>query len=104
MIELRWYVEGEKQTLQYRQQYDATIRAGMWVDERPANLQWSDWKEVPVVTAPRVGEINALTVDRLRSETDATMMECKKALTACNGDFEKAKEWLRNGYRFRTYV
>lgn len=51
MIEMRWYVpvEGEK-VLQYRQQYDATIRAGMWVDERPApNMQWSEWREVPVV-------------------------------------------------------
>lgn len=48
MIEMRWYVpvEGEK-VLQYRQQYDATIRAGMWVDERPPNLQWSEWRDVP---------------------------------------------------------
>ena len=50
MIEMRWLVpvEGEKK-LQYRQQYDATIRAGMWVDERPANLQWSEWQDVPLV-------------------------------------------------------
>ena len=41
-------VEGAK-ILQYRQQDDATIRAGMWADERPVNLQWSEWREVPVV-------------------------------------------------------
>lgn len=50
MIEMRWLVpvEGEKK-LQYRQQYDATIRAGMWTDERPVNLQWSEWRDVPLV-------------------------------------------------------
>lgn len=47
---MRWLVpvEGAK-VLQYRQQYDATIRAGMWADERPVNLQWSEWRDVPVV-------------------------------------------------------
>lgn len=56
MIEMRWYVpvDGNK-VLQYRQQYDATIRAGMWVDERPANLQWSDWKDVPLVAERDLG-------------------------------------------------
>lgn len=50
MIEMRWYVpvDGNK-VLQYRQQYDATIRAGMWTDERPVNLQWSEWQDVPLV-------------------------------------------------------
>lgn len=55
MIEMRWYVpvDGNK-VLQYRQQYDATIRAaaaGMWDNEslmRTANWQWSAWKDVPV--------------------------------------------------------
>lgn len=50
---MRWFVpvEGEKQ-LQYRQQYDATIRAGMWADERPVNLKWSEWQDVPLVSEP----------------------------------------------------
>ena len=55
MIELRWYVpvSGDK-VLQYRQQYDATIRAGMpnminWPHEPAPNMQWSDWKTVPEV-------------------------------------------------------
>lgn len=56
MIEMRWLVpvEGER-VLQYRQQYDATIRAGMWTDERPANLQWSEWKDVPEVVERDIG-------------------------------------------------
>lgn len=50
MMEMRWYVpvSGEK-VLQYRQQYDATIRAGMWAEERVTNMQWSEWKDVPVI-------------------------------------------------------
>ncbi len=54
MIELRWFVpvEGNK-VLQYRQQYDATIRAGMpnmitW-PHTTTNMQWSEWREVPLV-------------------------------------------------------
>ena len=38
--------------LQYRQQYDATMRAGMWTDAHPVNLQWSEWQDVPQVVAP----------------------------------------------------
>lgn len=53
MIELRWYVpvEGQK-VLQYRQQYDAMIHAlpaGGSVSTGIADMQWSNWKEVPVV-------------------------------------------------------
>ena len=52
MIEMRWLVpvEGPK-VLQYRQQIDVTIRAGMWVNTNnlTTNLQWSEWHEVPVV-------------------------------------------------------
>ena len=53
MIEMRWYVpvSGEK-VLQYRQQYDATMRAGMWKDDQPPNLQWSAWRDVPVESEP----------------------------------------------------
>jgi elongation factor Ts len=34
-------------------------------------------------------------VKKLREMTDAGMMDCKKALTASDGDMEKAVEWLR---------
>ena len=44
-----------KTKLQYRQKVDITVRAaaaGMWDDEslaRTANMQWSEWKDVPTV-------------------------------------------------------
>lgn len=37
----------------------------------------------------------AQDVARLRAQTNAGMMDCKKALTETNGDFEKAAIWLR---------
>ncbi|RCR67856.1 translation elongation factor Ts [Larkinella punicea] len=39
--------------------------------------------------------ITAQDVNRLRQETGAGMMDCKKALTEADGDFEKAKDILR---------
>ncbi len=39
--------------------------------------------------------ISAADVKRLREETDAPMMDCKRALEEANGDFERAKEILR---------
>jgi elongation factor Ts len=39
--------------------------------------------------------ISASDVKRLRDETGAGMMDCKKALTESNGDFEGAIEYLR---------
>jgi elongation factor Ts len=40
-------------------------------------------------------EITAEKVKELRDKTNAGMMECKKALTGSNGDFEKAVDLLR---------
>ncbi len=40
-------------------------------------------------------EIPAADVQRLRSETGAGMMDCKKALTQADGDFDKARTFLR---------
>ena len=37
----------------------------------------------------------ATDVKTLREMTGVGMMDCKKALTACDGDMEKAVEWLR---------
>lgn len=37
----------------------------------------------------------AKDVAELRAKTNAGMMDCKKALVACDGDFEKATVWLR---------
>ena len=38
---------------------------------------------------------NASDVKELREKTGAGMMDCKKALEACEGDQEKAIDWLR---------
>ncbi len=40
-------------------------------------------------------EINAKTVQELRTKTGAGMMDCKKALAESQGDMEKAVEYLR---------
>ena len=42
-----------------------------------------------------MAEITAAMVKALRDETDAPMMECKKALTEADGDLAKARELLR---------
>ena len=39
--------------------------------------------------------ITASLVKELREKTGAGMMDCKKALTECEGDIEKAVDWLR---------
>ena len=59
MIEMRWLVrpgwDGPERVLQYRQQIDVTVRAGgagTWDAvsiARTANMQWSDWRDVPEV-------------------------------------------------------
>ena len=40
-------------------------------------------------------DISAKLVKELRDATSAGMMDCKKALTECAGDLEKAKDYLR---------
>ena len=42
-----------------------------------------------------MAEITASLVKILREQTGAGMMECKKALTATNGDVAAAEDWLR---------
>ena len=39
--------------------------------------------------------ITAGQVKELRELTGAGMMDCKKALTECDGDMEAAVDWLR---------
>lgn len=39
--------------------------------------------------------VSASQVRELRDKTNAGMMDCKKALTETNGDFEAAVDWLR---------
>ena len=40
-------------------------------------------------------EIKAIDVQKLRKMTGAGMMDCKKALVEANGDYERAKEIIR---------
>lgn len=42
-----------------------------------------------------MAEISAQLVKQLREMTDAGMMDCKKALVECDGDLDKAVEFLR---------
>lgn len=42
-----------------------------------------------------MADIDAQTVKELRSMTGAGFMECKKALTECNGNLQEAAEYLR---------
>jgi len=42
-----------------------------------------------------MSEINSKDVVALRQKTGLGMMDCKRALTESDGDFEKAVEWLR---------
>jgi elongation factor Ts len=42
-----------------------------------------------------MAEISAAQVKELREKTGAGMMDCKKALTECNGDTDKAVDFLR---------
>ncbi|PIR03305.1 MAG: elongation factor Ts [Candidatus Magasanikbacteria bacterium CG11_big_fil_rev_8_21_14_0_20_43_7] len=39
--------------------------------------------------------ISAQDIAKLRAQTGAGMLDCKKALDETNGDFEKALDWLR---------
>jgi len=43
--------------------------------------------------------ISAAMVKALRERTDLPMMECKQALTECNGDVEAATDWLRRKHK-----
>lgn len=54
MIELRWLIrslsDSSEKILQYRQQYDSTIYAGMGqFPESAKQIVWSEWKDVPEV-------------------------------------------------------
>ncbi len=42
-----------------------------------------------------MAEITATEINKLRQQTGAGMMDCKKALTESGGDFEKAIDYLR---------
>ena len=45
-----------------------------------------------------MADITAGMVKELREMTGAGMMDCKKALTATNGDMDQAVTWLRRRF------
>ncbi len=47
----------------------------------------------------KMASITAQMVKELRAKTDLPMMECKQALTECNGEMEAATEWLRKKHK-----
>jgi hypothetical protein len=59
MIQMRWLVDGDERTLQYRQIVDKTVHSGMpgikygapWPQVPPVNQnwEWADWQDVPEV-------------------------------------------------------
>ena len=40
-------------------------------------------------------EITTEMIKELRAATNAGVLDCRKALTEANGDFQKAVDWLR---------
>ena len=53
MIQMRWYVTVSRPEprLQYRQQYNTTVYAGMHTEKQKlatARYEWSDWMDVPM--------------------------------------------------------
>jgi elongation factor Ts len=69
--------------------------------EKPA-VKKAEKKEEPAAEAPKAeapkadgAAISAKDVKAIRDATGAGMMDCKKALTECGGDFEEAVVWLR---------
>ncbi|KAG0619857.1 hypothetical protein M758_4G170100 [Ceratodon purpureus] len=63
-------------------------------DVKPAAEQAPKVEEKKEEEGPKV-VVSAATVKQLRDATGAGMMECKKALGACENDVEKATEYLR---------
>ncbi len=42
-----------------------------------------------------MAEVTVAQISKLRQQTSAGMMDCKKALTECDGDYDAAVDWLR---------
>ena len=83
------YVNAEYQRdfeSKWREDLSNGIKKHFSVEESPA----------PVVTVDMV--------KRLREETNRPMMECKKALYACNSDYEQAKQWLLDQRYYRNKI
>lgn len=56
------------------------------------NFRREGWR---VNTMSTTVQVTAADINKLRQATGAGMMDCRKALTETNGDFEAAIDWLR---------
>src|SRR5262252_4201315 len=61
----------------------------MYGNSQFRNFKISKFKNMSTIT------ITAQDINKLRQMTGAGMMDCRKALTETNGDFEAAIDWLR---------
>jgi len=72
---------------------------GLFSNASSLNINWLTLKATcqpgEVGTKGNMADISAKLVKQLRDETNAGMMDCKKALAESDGDLAKAKEWLR---------
>lgn len=48
------------------------------------------------ISVDQISKLFLAEIKQLRSETGAGIADCKEALGESKGDFEKAKEWLKN--------
>merc|ERR1712003_171263 len=88
------YVLGEgieKKTVDFATEVEEQTKAK---SESPAPEKKEEKVEEKVEEKPAV-TISAKLVKELRDSSGAGMMDCKKALTECGGDLEKAEEYLR---------
>jgi len=78
----------EKELAKYK---DAQVEPPKSVEEKPKE-EAPKQQAAPATEGPK---ITAAQVKDLRQRSGAGIMDTKKALTACEGDVEKAMEWLK---------
>lgn len=71
-----------------------TVKEESVVAAMPPPEEKDGTDEIPEKAPPAVA-VSASLVKQLREGTGAGMMDCKKALSECSGDLEKAEEYLR---------
>jgi elongation factor Ts len=62
-----------------------------FITQRTTHIFFENFKKEKKMSV----QITAADVNKLRQQTGAGMMDCKKALTEANGDFEAAVDYLR---------
>src|SRR5215217_6080300 len=67
----------------------------MYKEDVPISIGTSSNFQIFKLTLMSTATITAQDINKLRQATGAGMMDCRKALTETNGDFEAAIDWLR---------